>query len=55
MPSGLMLQMRINEINELHAQVMGIMDDCPPALRIDLDADGKSIGSVALPSSGYVS
>ncbi len=39
-----MLQMRVNEVNELFAQVMGLMEDCPPALRIDMDSDGKSLG-----------
>ena len=43
-PSGLLLQMRLNEINELYDQVMGLMDDCPEPLRLNLDGDTKSTG-----------
>lgn len=32
-PQGLSLQMRLNEIDELYGQIMGLMVDCPPALQ----------------------
>ncbi|ORY28647.1 fungal-specific transcription factor domain-domain-containing protein [Naematelia encephala] len=42
-PSGLMLQMRINEVNELFEKIMRLMEDCPAALKLDLENDSKSI------------
>lgn len=42
MPTGLMLQMRINEVDELFDQVMGLMEDCPAVLRLDMENDVKS-------------
>lgn len=42
-PSGLMLQMRINEVNDLYDQVVGLMDDCPPELRLDQGDDPPSV------------
>lgn len=35
-PSGIMLQMRINEIEQIFHQVMTLMDNCPNALKLDL-------------------
>lgn len=35
-PSGLMLQMRINEIDQILHQVMTLMDNSPEALRLDM-------------------
>lgn len=35
-PAGLMLQMRMNEIDQILHQVMTLMDNSPPALRLDM-------------------
>jgi len=35
-PSGILLQMRINEIEQIFHQVMTLMDNCPEALKLDL-------------------
>jgi hypothetical protein len=43
-PSGLMLQMRINEVNDLYDQVTGLMEDCPPELRLEQQDDPPSAG-----------
>ncbi len=40
-PTGLMLQMRINEIDELFEEVMTLMDDCPTPLRLDDNPEAK--------------
>ncbi|KAE8537627.1 hypothetical protein D1P53_006336 [Cryptococcus gattii VGV] len=42
-PSGLMLQMRINEINELHNRTMSIMDLCPAPLKLDYRSASASV------------
>ncbi|KIR50651.1 hypothetical protein I315_06903, partial [Cryptococcus gattii Ru294] len=41
--SGLMLQMRINEINELHNRTMSIMDLCPAPLKLDYRSASASV------------
>ncbi|KJD99484.1 hypothetical protein I311_06945 [Cryptococcus gattii NT-10] len=42
-PSGLMLQMRINEINELHNRTMSLMDLCPAPLKLDYRSASASV------------
>ncbi|ADV21200.1 hypothetical protein CNC03930 [Cryptococcus gattii WM276] len=46
-PSGLMLQMRINEINELHNRTMSIMDLCPAPLKLDYRSASVSVMSMS--------
>jgi len=41
-PTGLMLQMRIVEVNELYNEVMTLMDDCPSELRLHSTEDARS-------------
>ncbi|KAL7424604.1 hypothetical protein Q5752_000288 [Cryptotrichosporon argae] len=36
LPHGLLLQMRINEVDQLFDQVLGLMDNCPEPLRLDM-------------------
>jgi hypothetical protein len=43
-PSGEMLRIRISEIGDLFDQVMGLMDDCPSALRLDFNSAARSVG-----------
>lgn len=43
-PTGAMLTTRLNEVSELFGQIMGLMDDCPSPLRLDMDGDGRSVG-----------
>jgi hypothetical protein len=45
-PTGLMLQMRLNEVDEIFDRIMGLMDDCPEPLRLDADGDNRSIAWV---------
>jgi hypothetical protein len=45
-PNGLMLQMRLNEVDEIFDRIMGLMDDCPEPLRLDADGDNRSIAWV---------
>ena len=45
-PIGVMLQMRINEVDDLFEQVMHLMDGCPQGLKLDLDMDNRSVGYV---------
>jgi hypothetical protein len=47
-PIGVMLQMRINEVDDLFGQVMQLMDGCPQGLKLDLDLDSRSVGCVGL-------
>lgn len=42
--TGVMLQMRLNEIADLYERVQTLMDDCPEALKLDNDSDNKSMG-----------
>lgn len=42
-PTGILLQMRINEINGLYVEVMSLMDDCPPELRLEGNEDAQSV------------
>lgn len=44
LPSGVLLQVRLNEVNELYDQVVGLMDDCPEPLRLGAGRDGQSSG-----------
>ncbi|EAL22187.1 hypothetical protein CNBC3250 [Cryptococcus deneoformans B-3501A] len=46
-PSGLMLQMRINEINELYNRTMSIMDFCPAPLKLDYRSASASVMSMS--------
>ncbi|OWZ79736.1 hypothetical protein C366_01792 [Cryptococcus neoformans Tu401-1] len=46
-PSGLMLQMRINEINELYNRTMSIMDFCPAPLKLDYKSASASVMSMS--------
>lgn len=41
-PSGVALQVRLNEVEEIFHQVMTLMDDCPPALKIDMNGTAAS-------------
>lgn len=43
-PRGVMLQMRLNEVDELLDRVMHLMDGCPEALRMDPESDTRSSG-----------
>lgn len=43
-PTGIMLQMRIVEINALYSEVMALMIDCPPELSLDDRDDAASAG-----------
>lgn len=45
-PSGVALQVRLNEVEEIFHQVMTLMDDCPPALKIDIN--GTAATAMAL-------
>jgi len=45
-PTGILLQMRINEINGLYDEVMSLMDDCPPELRLETSENAPSVGWV---------
>lgn len=42
-PTGLMLQMRITEVNDLYEQIITLMDDCPEPLRLDWESDNRSV------------
>ncbi|WVQ85310.1 hypothetical protein IAT38_007475 [Cryptococcus sp. DSM 104549] len=47
-PAGLLLQMRLNEINDLYNRTMSTMDDCPPQLKLDYKNIGtSSVGSLS--------
>lgn len=35
-PSGILLQMRINELEQIFHQVIALMDNCPDALKLDM-------------------
>ncbi|WVN85850.1 uncharacterized protein L203_101002 [Cryptococcus depauperatus CBS 7841] len=48
-PSGLLLQMRLNEINNLYHRTMTIMDDCPPMLRLNYGSYDDSIIPLSSP------
>lgn len=52
--SGVMLQMRLNEIADLYERVQTLMDDCPDALKLDTDSDNKSVGYVQMPKTIYI-
>ena len=41
-PQGLLLQMRLNEVDDLYDQAMGVMDGCAEPLRLDLESDTRS-------------
>ena len=41
-PQGVLLQMRLNEVNDLYDQVVGVMDGCPEVLRLELESDARS-------------
>lgn len=45
-PTGILLQMRINEINGLYDEVMSLMDDCPAELRLETTENAPSVGWV---------
>ncbi|OCF33250.1 hypothetical protein I316_04991 [Kwoniella heveanensis BCC8398] len=46
-PSGLLLQMRLNEVNELYERTMSLMDHCPPPLRLEYRTGSKSVQSLS--------
>ncbi|WWC66444.1 uncharacterized protein I206_100346 [Kwoniella pini CBS 10737] len=46
-PSGLMLQMRLNEVNELYEKTMTLMDNCPKSLRLEYRTGTKSVQSLS--------
>ena len=41
--SGVMLQMRLNEIADLYERVLSLMHNCPEVLKLDVDSDSKSV------------
>jgi hypothetical protein len=41
-PQGVLLQMRLNEVNDLYDQVMEVMDGCPDVLKLELESDTRS-------------
>jgi hypothetical protein len=41
--SGVMLQMRLNEIADLYERVQSLMHNCPEVLKLDVDSDSKSV------------
>ena len=41
-PTGVLLQMRLNEVDELFQRVMTLMDGCPEALKLDSE-DNPSV------------
>lgn len=48
-PQGVLLQMRLNEVNDLYDQVVGVMDGCPEVLRLELESDARSNEYVLCP------
>jgi hypothetical protein len=41
--SGVMLQMRLNEVADLYERVQTLMHNCPEPLKLDIDSDAKSV------------
>ncbi|KAK6905602.1 hypothetical protein I203_106432 [Kwoniella mangroviensis CBS 8507] len=46
-PSGLLLQMRLNEVNDLYERTMTLMDHCPKPLRLDYRSGSRSVQSLS--------
>ncbi|WRT64046.1 uncharacterized protein IL334_000974 [Kwoniella shivajii] len=46
-PTGLLLQMRLNEINELYERTMTLMDNCPKSLWLEYRNGSKSVESLS--------
>ncbi|WVQ97169.1 hypothetical protein IAU59_004279 [Kwoniella sp. CBS 9459] len=46
-PSGLSLQMRLNEVNELYERTMSLMDHCPAPLKLEYRSGSKSVQSLS--------
>nr|XP_019049127.1 hypothetical protein I302_02908 [Kwoniella bestiolae CBS 10118]OCF28057.1 hypothetical protein I302_02908 [Kwoniella bestiolae CBS 10118] len=46
-PSGLLLQMRLNEVNDLYERTMTLMNNCPRPLRLDYRTGTRSVQSLS--------
>lgn len=46
--SGVMLQMRLNEVADLYERVQTLMHNCPEVLKLDVDSDAKSVTYVLM-------
>ncbi|KAL1407482.1 hypothetical protein Q8F55_006915 [Vanrija albida] len=55
-PSGLLLQMRINEVEQIFNQVMTLMDGCPDALKLEMSGTpGAKMNDIDQRWDAYIS